>query len=144
MIIKNMLKVATLLLFSSFCHAQISQFVTHKLSQIKPQQLIQQIEPQQLMQQIQNEEVLTIIDVRTENEYSQGHIKGAINIPYDQLLKEQSKIIAYKDQQVIIYCHSGRRAAIAENTLETLEFTKIIDLNGHMLLWDQLQYPLVK
>jgi phage shock protein E len=127
MIIKNMLKVATLLLFSSFCNAQVSH-----------------IEPQQLIKQIQNEKLLVIIDVRTEDEYSQGHVKGAINIPHDQLLKEQDKIIAYKDQQVILYCHSGRRAEMAATTLETLGFTKLTDLTGHIILWEQLQYPLVK
>lgn len=127
MISKNMLKVTTLLLFSSFCHAQVSH-----------------IQPQQLIKQIQNEKMLVIIDVRTEDEYTQGHIKGAINIPYDQLLKEQDKIIAYKDQQVILYCHSGRRAKMAEDTLQSLKFTKLIDLNGHMILWEQLQYPLIR
>ncbi|ABM02713.1 Rhodanese domain protein [Psychromonas ingrahamii 37] len=126
MIIKNMLKLATLLLFSSFCNAQVSH-----------------IEPQQLIKQIQNEKLLVILDVRTENEYTQGHIQGAINIPYDQLRKEQDKIIAYKDQQVILYCHSGRRADMAARTLQALGFTKLIDLTGHMVLWEQLQYPLV-
>ncbi|MFT7052547.1 MAG: phage shock protein E [Psychromonas sp.] len=127
MISTNIIKVATLLLFSSFCHAQVSQ-----------------IEPQQLIKQIQNEQLLIILDVRTEDEYTQGHIKGAINIPYDQLLKYQDKITAYKDQQVILYCRSGRRAEIAAGTLQALGFTKLIDLNGHIILWEQLGYPLVK
>lgn len=127
MISKNIIKVAILLLFSSFCHAQVSQ-----------------IEPQQLIKQIQNEKLLIIIDVRTEDEYTQGHIKGAINIPYDQLRQYQDKIMAYKDQQVILYCRSGSRAEIAASTLQELGFTKLIDLNGHMILWEQLGYPLVK
>ncbi|MFT6927312.1 MAG: phage shock protein E [Psychromonas sp.] len=127
MIVKNILKVLTLVLFSSFCHAQVTQ-----------------IEPQQLIQQIENEKLLVIFDVRTEDEYNRGHIKGAINIPYNQLLKNQDKITAYKDQPVILYCHSGRRAKIAAGTLQKLGFTKLIDLKGHMILWEQLRYPLVK
>ena len=127
MIIKNIIKVATLLLFSSFCHAQVAQ-----------------IEPQQLVKQIENEKLLIIIDVRTEDEYTLGHIKGAINIPYNQLITYQDKITAYKDQQVILYCRSGRRADIAATTLQELGFTKLIDLKGHMILWEKLRYPLVK
>lgn len=123
----DMLKVAALLLFSSFCHAQVAQ-----------------LEPQQLIKQIQNKELLIIIDVRTEDEYTQGHIAGAINIPYNHLLQHQDKITAYKDQQVILYCRSGRRAEIAATTLQELGFKKLIDLNGHMILWEQLRYPLVK
>jgi phage shock protein E len=54
-----------------------------------------------------------MIDVRIENEYSQAQIKGVINISHNRLLKDQNKIIAYKDQKVILYCHSKRRPKIA-------------------------------
>jgi len=125
--ITDTVKVAALLLFSVFCYAQVTQ-----------------IEPQQLLKRIQNEQPLIIFDVRSEGEYAQGHIKGAINIPYDQIGNQKNTIDIYRDQKVVLYCHSGRRAGIAAGMLQKQGFTKLIDLNGHMILWDKLQYPLVK
>ncbi|HEY5715738.1 MAG TPA: rhodanese-like domain-containing protein, partial [Psychromonas sp.] len=125
--INDTIKITILLLLSSFCHAQVMQ-----------------IEPQQLLKQIQDQQSLTIVDVRSEAEYAQGHIAGAINIPYDQILKHKDKLSAYKNQNVILYCHSGRRAKIAAATLQAEGLTQLSDLNGHMILWQKLHYPLVK
>lgn len=57
-----------------------------------------------------------IIDVRTKAEYASGHIKGAINIPLDQIDASVKKIKA-KNKMVITCCRSGRRSGIAADIL---------------------------
>ncbi len=58
-----------------------------------------------------------IIDVRTRAEYSSGHIKGAMNIPLDQIEKSVKKIKS-KKKMIITCCRSGRRSGMAADILK--------------------------
>ena len=78
-----------------------------------------------------------LLDVRTQSEYIDGHIKDAINIPHDQLLKEPQLVSAYKDSQVVVFCRSGVRAGKVIEMLEGLGFKEIIDIDGDMLAWNE-------
>jgi len=67
-----------------------------------------------------------IIDVRTKEEYQSGHIKGAINIPYDEI-NEYSGIPM--DKSILVYCRSGARSAKAYETLKKLNYN-VFDLGA--------------
>lgn len=72
----------------------------------------------------------TIIDVRTAEEFAQGHLEGAINIDvesgdFEQLVSELDLAGEYQ-----LYCRSGRRSAIAKQRMLELGFTKITDLGS--------------
>lgn len=71
----------------------------------------------------------TLLDVRTPAEFSRGHIKGAVNIPV-QVLKSRLAELGAKDKQVVVYCHSGRRSAVAKKLMESKGFAKVHDLGG--------------
>ena len=58
-----------------------------------------------------------LIDVRTAEEFAAGHIKGAINIPYDKIVPELTKQQLAKDTELVLYCRSGRRSSIAHDSL---------------------------
>ncbi len=62
-----------------------------------------------------------IVDVRTKNEYQQGHIKGSMNIPLDQLEKAISKLP--KNKTIITCCASGMRSASAKGKLKSAGYT---------------------
>ncbi|MBQ4877627.1 rhodanese-like domain-containing protein [Pseudoalteromonas luteoviolacea] len=85
----------------------------------------------------------TIIDVRTVEEYADGHIKGAINIPYDQIEAQSFLLNELKDQTLVVYCRSGRRAQIFESALFKRGF-KLFHLEGDILGWKSQGLPLVK
>ena len=68
-----------------------------------------------------------IIDVRTSSEYATGHVKGAINIPYDEI-DENTKLD--KNKTILVYCKSGKRSSIAFETLKKLGF-KVYDLGAY-------------
>ena len=78
-----------------------------------------------------------LLDVRTQSEYNDGHIQGAISIPPDQILKEPQLLSAYKDSQVVVFCRSGVRAGKVIEMLEGLGFKEIIDIDGDMLAWNE-------
>ena len=67
-----------------------------------------------------------VVDVRTETEYNSKHIKGAINIPYDEI----SSIDVAKDKEIILYCQSGSRATKAAEDLIDLGYTKVYNLGA--------------
>jgi len=69
-----------------------------------------------------------IIDVRTPEEFAAGHLDGAVNIPYEQIAKGINTIPSLtKSSPILIYCRSGRRSAIAAQSLEQLGFQRVYD-----------------
>lgn len=87
---------------------------------------------------------ITAIDVRSAEEYSAGHVPGAINVPHNSIEDQLNEITKLKGQPVLLYCHSGRRAAIAEATLTQLGFTQLYHLQGDMIEWNKNQLPVEK
>jgi len=85
-----------------------------------------------------------ILDVRTAEEFAEGHIKGAINISHKQINANLNKIIALKDQTLVVHCRSGRRAISAENDLRAAGFSDLRHLEGDMNGWQSADLPLVK
>ena len=75
-----------------------------------------------------NEKDYVIIDVRTPEEYSDGHNEGAINIPLDDI-NDITNLYA-KDKLIMIYCRSGNRSNKAANILDDLGYRNVYDFGG--------------
>ena len=83
----------------------------------------------------------TILDVRTPEEYSSGHVPGAINVPHDQIAARSGEFAAMKDREFVVYCRSGKRAGMAEADLRAAGFSRVVDLEGHMQGWEAGDFP---
>ena len=77
-----------------------------------------------------NEEDYIILDVRTQAEYDQGHIPGAILIPNTEIETRAEKVLEYKDQLILVYCRTGRRSKLAAEILVELGYTNIKEFGG--------------
>ena len=77
-----------------------------------------------------SEEGYIILDVRTQEEYDQGHIPGAILIPDTEIKAKAEKVLADKDQLILVYCRSGRRSKLAAEALVELGYTNIKEFGG--------------
>ena len=75
---------------------------------------------------VKEEKDYIIIDVRTKEEYESGHIKGAINIPVDDI----NSIDIDKNKRIIVYCKSGKRSNNAANILLNKGYKYIYDMGG--------------
>lgn len=89
----------------------------------------------ELMQRIKTDHAGLILDVRSPQEYAEGHIPGAINIPHDQLSSRLAEIGSYKNKEIVLYCASGGRVGIAAQTLQPAGFGKLLHLDGDMNGW---------
>ena len=87
-----------------------------------------------------SEEGYIILDVRTEEEFAEGHIAGAILIPNDEISETAEKILTDKDQLILVYCRSGRRSKIAAEELVKLGYTNVKEFGG-IIDWE---YEIVK
>jgi phage shock protein E len=96
------------------------------------------IAPDQLAQRMEKKDAdLLVIDVRTPEEFAAGHLPGALNIPHDQLPNRLAEIAGAKSKDVVVYCRSGRRAAIAQETLASQGFKSVKHLEGDMVKWQE-------
>ena len=76
------------------------------------------------------EEGYIILDVRAQEEYDQGHIPGAIVIPHTEIETRAEEELTDKDQQILVYCRSGRRSKLAADVLLELGYTNIKEFGG--------------
>jgi len=83
-----------------------------------------------------------LLDVRTPEEYAEGHIKGAKLIPVQVLAERLNEVP--KDKQVYVYCHSGGRSSRASKLLAENGFTNIENVVGGIVAWKELGYPVEK
>ena len=83
-----------------------------------------------------NEETgIMLVDVRTPEEFKTGFIKGAVNIPLDELDKSAKKKLPDKDQTIMLYCKSGKRSAVAAEDLLEQGYTSILEIEGGITAW---------
>lgn len=83
-------------------------------------------EVKSLVDSFNDQDNLVIIDVRTNEEYKEGHIKNSINIPVDNI----EKINYRKDTKIVLYCRSGNRSNQAALKLKSLGYENIYDMGG--------------
>ena len=69
-----------------------------------------------------------IIDVRSSQEYREGHINGAISIPDYQVKKEIGKYVKNKNELLVLYCSTGHRSQQAQKVLENIGYTNVYNL----------------
>ena len=81
-----------------------------------------------------------IIDARTIEEFSEGHIEGAILIPEYEISQRAEKELPDKEQLILVYCRSGRRSKIAARALADLGYTNVREFGG-IIDW---KYKIVK
>lgn len=93
------------------------------------------IESTELVDRLNAGQAPVILDVRTAQEYAQGHIPGAINIPVNDLVSRGAELKPFRDQEIVVYCQTGPRAAYAGHVLKKNGFAEVRDLQGHIHQW---------
>lgn len=83
-----------------------------------------------------------VVDVREPDEFEAGHIGEALLAPLDDVEKHLASVP--KEREIVLVCRSGRRSGIAAKKLSERGYTKLWNMEGGMLAWQKLGYPIVK
>ena len=89
-----------------------------------------QISQDEAMQMMQDESDYLIVDVRRPDEFAEGHIAGAINVPNEEISDEMPELLPDKDQLLLIYCRSGNRSKEGSQKLADIGYTKVYEFGG--------------
>ena len=90
----------------------------------------QQVDTEAAKELMDTEDDYVILDARTQTEYDEGHIPGAILIPHDTVATAAENALPDKDQLILVYCRSGNRSKQASQTLVDLGYTNVVEFGG--------------
>jgi rhodanese-related sulfurtransferase len=86
---------------------------------------------------------IVVLDVRSAQEYENGHIRDAINVSHNTISENLNFLSQYQNKTVVVYCRSGRRAGVAEHILSENGFKDLRHLTGDMNGWLEAKLPIV-
>lgn len=87
--------------------------------------------PQDLAKEMMRaDDSLVVVDVRTQDEYAEGHIPGAICIPNESIVDAQPAELPDLEQTILVYCRSGRRSKEAAQKLADMGYTNVYEFGG--------------
>lgn len=73
-----------------------------------------------------------VIDVRTMEEVASGHVEGALNIPYEDIVEGVASLGLAKDAPIAVYCRSGNRSGIAQSMLQAEGYTQVVNVGAYV------------
>ncbi len=83
------------------------------------------VTPQQAVTLLENDDNVTLLDVRTPEEFRSGHLRDATLIPLGKLEANLNKLAPFKNRKILVYCRSGNRSVAASRILEKHGFTPL-------------------
>ena len=89
------------------------------------------LSPEEAKRRMEENDAALVLDVRTQEEYDQGHIPGAVLLPVGTIDEDTAaEVIPEKDSTVLVYCRSGNRSKTASSALAELGYTNIYEFGG--------------
>lgn len=88
------------------------------------------ITAEEAKERMDKDDKVVILDVRTEEEYQEGHVPGAIVIPNETISSGPLEELPDMDQAILVYCRSGNRSAQAAKKLAEAGYTQVYDFGG--------------
>ena len=89
-----------------------------------------QISAEKAMEFMETEKDYIILDVRTQEEYDEKHIPGAVLVPNESIGESEIEELPDKDQMILVYCRSGNRSKQASEKLAKLGYTNVYEFGG--------------
>lgn len=110
---------------------------------------VREIAPEELLEKLSNREDLLLVDVREHGEYESGHIRGACLVPRGIIEaaadpsypKHLPELAGARDRQVVVYCATSGRSAMAAAVLQMMGFSNVLNLAGGYARWSEEGMP---
>ncbi len=121
-----MKKLISILLLLSFMVIAISGCSSSSSSSASPEK----ISAKKAKEMMDEDKKIIVLDVRTKEEYNSGHIANAILVPDYEVKDKAKELLTDQSAKILVYCRSGRRSALAAQTLCELGYTSVYDFGG--------------
>ena len=118
------------MLFITICLFGITGCNSDKPTVTESGNSYEQISAAEAKKLMDSETDFAIVDARTQEEFDEGHIEGAIMIPEYEIEAKAESLLPDKDQLILVYCRSGRRSKIASEALVGLGYTNVKEFGG--------------
>ena len=89
-----------------------------------------QISQQEAAELMKTQENYIILDVRTPEEFADSHIAGAVNLPNEDISRDNLSLLPDLNQMILVYCRSGNRSKQASQKLADLGYTQVLEFGG--------------
>jgi thioredoxin len=122
----------------------LSLLIASALIACSKQEGLQDVSATEFQSQLASSDDKQIVDVRTNDEYTNGHIEGAILADISSNMFQEVAAKLDKDKPVFVYCLSGGRSSSAASQLKEIGFKSITNLSGGMLAWQSANLPVSK
>ena len=119
-----------LLIMSAMLMAVVCGCADEHTSAGSRQSSYRQVASDEAKEMMESSSGYVILDVRTQEEFAAGHIPGAICLPNEEIGKESPAKLKNKDQEIFVYCRSGRRSKEAAQKLADIGYTKVYEFGG--------------
>lgn len=107
-------------------------------------QSVSSVTAEEVKQALDAKEDVTIVDVRTPEEYKKGHLDGSLLLPVDTVSEQAASLLKDKKKTLYVYCLSGSRSMQATDILLKLGYTKAFNMTSGLLAWRAKGYPLTQ
>lgn len=130
--------ITGIFLLSTFClyacasnsSTNVSTTTSSNINVMEQTESVQTITGDEAKKLMDSLDSFILLDVRTEEEYNEGHIPGAILIPDNTIEENAFTLLPDKETTIFVYCRSGRRSANAAEILSSMGYTSIYDFGG--------------
>lgn len=105
---------------------------------------IRQTNAAEVMKKMEAKEPFHLVDVREDNEYEAGHVRGALHLGKGIIERDIEKRIPDRDAEIVLYCGGGFRSALAADALQKMGYRNVVSMDGGWRSWKENEFPVEK
>jgi len=105
---------------------------------------IRETNAQEVKKRLDDKETFTLIDVREESEWANGHLPGAVHMCKGIIERDIENAVPQKATPIVLYCGGGYRSALVADNLQKMGYNTVISMDGGWRAWTDAGFPTVK
>ena len=105
---------------------------------------VQEADFRDIKRRLDTRDKITLVDVREESEWAQGHLPGAVHLGKGVIERDVEQAFPDKTAPLVLYCGGGYRSALAADNLQKMGYTNVISMDGGWRGWTDAGFPVEK
>ena len=105
---------------------------------------IQEADFRDIKRRLDTRDKITLVDVREESEWAQGHLPGAVHLGKGVIERDVEAKVPDLNAEMVLYCGGGFRSALVADNLQKMGYTNVISMDGGIRGWREKGYPLTR